>query len=122
MLVDNDLIDIGDRVLQVLHTPGHSPGHMCFYEESKGWLFTGDLIYKEALYANFPSTDPELYQKSIERVAELPVNRIFPGHHSWDIEPEIISRIKNAFCQIKADGQLHHGGGTFDYGDFSIML
>ena len=122
VLKDNDIIDLGDRLLKVLHTPGHSPGHMCFYEEEKGWLFTGDLIYKGALYANFPSTDPESYRKSIERIATLSVNRVFPGHHSLDIQPEIISRIRDAFRQINADGQLHHGGGEFDYDDFSILL
>lgn len=122
VLKDNDLIDLGGRVLQVLHTPGHSPGHMCFYEESRGWLFTGDLIYKDVLYANFPSTDPERYYQSIERVAKMPVTHVFPGHHSLDIEPEIISRIRDAFQEINANGQLHHGSGAFEYNDFSILL
>lgn len=36
ILEDNDVIDIGGRSIQVLHTPGHSPGHMCFYEKSRG--------------------------------------------------------------------------------------
>ena len=80
LLQDNDRIDIGSRVLQVFHTPGHSPGHMCFYEPARGWLFTGDLIYKDTLFAYYPSTDPEAYLHSVERVAALPVSRIFPAH------------------------------------------
>ncbi len=31
VLKDNDIIDIGGRSIQVLHTPGHSPGHICFF-------------------------------------------------------------------------------------------
>ena len=30
VLNDNDIIDLGDRIIQIVHTPGHSPGHMCF--------------------------------------------------------------------------------------------
>jgi len=122
VLKDNDWIDIGGRVIQVLHTPGHSPGHMCFYEKERGYLFTGDLVYKDTLFAYYPSTDPEAYLKSIERVAALPVKQVFPAHHSLDIQPEILLRMRNAFRQLKAEGKLHHGSGTFKYGDFAIWI
>lgn len=122
LLKDNDWIDIGGRVLRVLHTPGHSPGHMCFYEKERGYLFTGDLVYKDTLFAYYPSTDPEAYLKSIERVAALPLRRVFPAHHSLDIHPEILSRMRDAFRQLKAEGKLHHGSGTFKYGDFAIWV
>lgn len=122
VLKDNDVIDVGGRVLQVLHTPGHSPGHMCFYEKEQGYLFTGDLVYKDTLFAYYPSTDPEAYLKSIERVAALPAKRVFPAHHSLDIHPEILLRMQNAFRQLKAENKLHHGGGTFKYGDFAIWV
>jgi glyoxylase-like metal-dependent hydrolase (beta-lactamase superfamily II) len=122
VLEDNDIIDIGDRCVQVLHTPGHSPGHMCFWEEAQGSLFTGDLVYKDTLFAYFPSTDPQLYLASLERVSALPVKSVFPAHHSLDIGPEILSRMREAFRQLRADGQLHHGSGTFHYGDWSVWL
>jgi len=122
VLKDNDVIDIGGRTLKVLHTPGHSPGHMCFYEQERGYLFTGDLVYKDTLFAYYPSTDPEAYLKSIERVAALPVKRVFPAHHNLDIQPEILNRMQNAFQQLKIEGKLHHGSGTFDYKDFAIWL
>ncbi len=46
LLRDGEKIHIGERKLIVIYTPGHSPGHMCFYEEKRGYLFSGDLIYK----------------------------------------------------------------------------
>jgi glyoxylase-like metal-dependent hydrolase (beta-lactamase superfamily II) len=122
VLKDNDVIDIGGRSLQVLHTPGHSPGHMCFFEKENGYLFTGDLAYKDTLFAYFPSTDPIAYLKSIERVAALPAKRVFPAHHSLDIHPEILLKMQDAFRQLKEENKLHHGGGTFEYGDFSIWI
>ncbi len=122
VLKDNDVIDIGERNLQILHTPGHSPGHMCFYEKDRGYLFTGDLVYKDTLFAYYPSTDPEAYLKSIERVAALPVSRVFPAHHSLDIGPEILLRMRDAFRHLKAEGKLHHGSGNYEYKDFAIWL
>jgi hypothetical protein len=68
----------------------------------------------------YPSTDPEAYLTSLEKVAALPVNKVFPGHHSLDIQPEILVRMRDAFRQLKADGKLHHGSGTFGYGDWAV--
>ena len=45
ILIDTGL-DLGGRNIQVVHTPGHSPGHCCFYEPERKYLFSGDLIYK----------------------------------------------------------------------------
>ncbi|HDK7167885.1 TPA: MBL fold metallo-hydrolase [Clostridium botulinum] len=122
VLKDNDIIDIGGRSIQVLHTPGHSPGHICFFENERGYLFTGDLVYKDTLFAYYPSTDPKAYLKSIERVATLPVKKVFPAHHSLDIHPEILIRMRDAFRQLESEGKLHHGSGTFKYKDFAIWI
>lgn len=122
VLKDNDIIDIGGRSIQVIHTPGHSPGHICFFEKERGYLFTGDLVYKDTLFAYYPSTDPKAYLKSIERVATLPVKKVFPAHHSLDIHPEILIRMRDAFRQLELEGKLHHGSGTFEYKDFAIWI
>ncbi|MSS11486.1 MBL fold metallo-hydrolase [Clostridium sp. WB02_MRS01] len=122
ILKDGDIIDLGGRKITVLHTPGHSPGHLCFWELQRGYLFTGDLVYKDTLFAYYPSTDPQAYLASLEKIAALPVKKVFPAHHSLDIQPEILSRMRDAFLQLKVDGNLHHGGGTFDYGDWAVWL
>lgn len=122
ILHDGDTIDLGNRVITVLHTPGHSPGHLCFWEAETGYLFTGDLVYKDTLFAYFPSTDPQAYMNSMERIAELPVTKVFPAHHTLDIQPEILIRIRNEFQKLNAAGKLHHGSGTFEYGDWAVWL
>lgn len=122
ILDGGEIIDLGGRKIQALHTAGHSPGHLCFWEAERGCIFTGDLIYKDTLFAYYPSTDPEAYLKSLERVAALPIKRLFPAHHSLDIQPEIAVRMRNAFRELKAQGKLHHGAGIFDYGDWAVWL
>ena len=122
VLKDNDIINMGGRFVQVVHTPGHSPGHMCFWEKERGYLFTGDLVYKDKLFAYFPSTDPKAYLNSLERVSALPVKHVFPAHHTLNIQPEILGRMRDAFRQLQEEGKLHHGSGTFDYGDWAVWL
>ena len=122
VLKDGDTIDLGGRTIQAFRTPGHSPGHLCFWEAEKGYLFSGDLVYKGTLFANYPSTDPQSYLDSLEKIAVLPVKRIFPGHHSLDIHPKIVTRIRDAFRALEAEGKLHHGSGTHNYGDWAVML
>lgn len=122
VLVGGETIDLGGRQITALHTPGHSPGHLCFWEQARGFLFTGDLIYKGTLFAYYPSTDPEQYLHSLETVAALPAKKLFPAHHSLDIEPEIAIRMRDAFRALKEQGKLHHGAGKFDYGDWAVWL
>lgn len=122
VLHGGECIDIGGRRIEVMHTPGHSPGHMCFWEQERGYLYTGDLIYKGTLTAWFPSTDPEAYLQSVEKVAKLPAKRVFPAHHSLDIQSEILIRVRDEFRHLKEEGQLHHGSGMFDCGDWAVWL
>lgn len=122
ILRDGDRIELGGRSIQVLHTPGHSPGHMCFWEQQRGYLFTGDLVYKDTLFAYYPSTDPAAYLESLEKISGLPVKQVFPAHHTLDIQPEILVRMRDAFRELKAEGKLRHGSGTFEYGDWAVWL
>ncbi len=122
VLKGNEVIPIGDRFVQILHTPGHSPGHMCFWEKERGYLFTGDLVYKDTLFAYFPSTDPKAYLNSLERVSALPAKHVFPAHHTLNIQPEILCRMRDAFRQLQEQGKLNHGSGIFDYGDWAVWL
>lgn len=122
LLADHAVIDLGGRQIEALHTPGHSPGHLCFWEPATGYLFTGDLAYKGTLFANYPSTDPDAYLASIDKIAALPAEKLFPAHHSLEIRPEILLRMQQAFHQLKADGMLRHGSGRHSYGDWELWL
>lgn len=122
ILRDGDLIDIGGRVIEILHTPGHSPGHMCFYEKVSGYLFTGDLVYIGELLAYYPSTDPAAYLRSLQRVAALPFKRVLPAHHDLNVPDTILTDMEHAFLEMDAKGELRHGSGVHDYGYFSVRL
>lgn len=122
LLNDGDEIALGGRTVSVLHTPGHSPGHICFWEEERGYLFTGDLVYGGTIFANYPSTNPDALLRSVERLAELPVKRLFPGHHSLDVRPSLVVEIAGELRRLKRAGKLCHGSGQFSFGEWSVLL
>ncbi len=74
------------------------------------------------MFAYYPSTDLEAYLDCLERVAALPVKKVFPAHHSLDIKTEILIRMREAFRNFKVEGKIHHGSGTYDYVDWGVWL
>ena len=86
--IDTDLgpmpeVAFGETVLRVIHTPGHTPGHVCFYAESEKILFTGDTLFKESIgRTDLPGGDYSWIMKSIlERIVPLGGDVTFyPGH------------------------------------------
>lgn len=121
-LREGDRLELRGRTLQVLHTPGHSPGHVCYYEPERGYLFSGDLIYGGCLDAFYPSTDPEEFWHSVERAADLEIQRLLPGHYSLEVSPTLIGQVRDAFCALAEKGKLRHGCGVFSFGTFRIHL
>lgn len=122
ILHDGETIDFGGRQLTVIHTPGHSPGHCCFYEQSRGYLFSGDLIYSGCLDAFYPSTNPLAFMASVDKLMTLPVRRILPGHHDLDLSSGLIDRTSKAFHQLYQQNGLRQGSGIFDFGTFQIHI
>lgn len=119
---DGDIIDLGNRKLKVIHTPGHSPGHCCFYEEERGYLYSGDLIYMGCLDAFYPSTDPLLFMRSVERIKALQIKRVLPAHHQLSISVDLINDIAAAFHGLYQQNKLQQGNGIFDFGEFQIHI
>ncbi len=122
ILHDRDCIDIGNRQLLVVHTPGHSPGHCCFYEPQRKYLYSGDLIYKGCLDAFYPTTDPRQFWQSLIKIKRLNVERLLPGHHQLNISVDIINQAEQAFTKLADNGILEQGKGIFDFGEFQIHI
>lgn len=73
-------VELGGRTLAVLHTPGHSPGHLCLFEEATGYLFSADAIYEGELFDDIPGASVPDLLETHRRLEALPVRRVFPGH------------------------------------------
>jgi glyoxylase-like metal-dependent hydrolase (beta-lactamase superfamily II) len=77
---DGDLIDLGDRHFEVVHTPGHSPGGIALFERASGVLFSGDIVYDGPLIEDAYHSNIDDYIASMERLLRLPVRIVHGGH------------------------------------------
>jgi len=92
---DGDILYFGDCQLEILHTPGHSPGSICLY--SDGNLFTGDSLFVGAAgRVDVPGGDFNLLIESLtDKLAKLPDNTvIWPGHDYGESKTSTIGREK----------------------------
>jgi|Deesub1362A_J573_1020465.scaffolds.fasta_scaffold00033_69 glyoxylase-like metal-dependent hydrolase (beta-lactamase superfamily II) len=82
LLDDGDTIELTDYELRVLHTPGHTPGSICLFEEGEGVLFSGDVVFANGGFGrcDLPGGDPTAMLKSLERLSKLDVDIMYPGH------------------------------------------
>jgi len=81
-LTDGDTIAAGDGVITAVHTPGHSPDHLCFWEQDSRLLFCGDLAWKGSTIVIPPKYggDVTAYLTSLERVIQLAPAQMLPAH------------------------------------------
>ena len=82
---DGDVFRFGNAALKVLHTPGHTPGGVCYYDEENGYLFSGDTLFKESIgRTDFLLGNFQVLLKSIsEKLFTLPDStQVYPGHGS----------------------------------------
>ena len=80
LIEDGDAIDLGDRIFEVIHTPGHSPGGIALWEGATGTLFSGDIVYDGALIEGTSDLERWQYIASMERLLLLPVRIVHGGH------------------------------------------
>ncbi|MCS7198784.1 MAG: MBL fold metallo-hydrolase [Caldimicrobium sp.] len=93
-LKEGDSLSLGEIEIRVIHTPGHSPGSVCFYLPKEGILFTGDTLFVGGVgRADLPGGNYRQLIKTIkERLLSLPEETvIYPGH---DYGPSPTSTIK----------------------------
>jgi len=80
LLEDGDVIDLGNRIFEVIHTPGHSPGGIALWEEKTGILFSGDIHYDGQLIEDTYHSNQNDYIRSMERLLDIPVRIVHGGH------------------------------------------
>ncbi|WP_170783220.1 MBL fold metallo-hydrolase [Ruegeria lacuscaerulensis] len=80
LLDDGDIVDLGDRHFEVIHTPGHSPGGIALWEAATGILFSGDIVYDGELIEDTYHSNAQDYYRSMVRLYDLPVETVHGGH------------------------------------------
>jgi glyoxylase-like metal-dependent hydrolase (beta-lactamase superfamily II) len=85
VLRHGDVVEVGGERFSIVHTPGHSPGHVCIVDEKRGLLFSGDHVLSETTpnVSIFPGTAGSPlgeYLDALDRVRQYDALRALPGH------------------------------------------
>jgi glyoxylase-like metal-dependent hydrolase (beta-lactamase superfamily II) len=98
---DGALLELEGSTLRAIWTPGHSPEHVCLHDAEREILYSGDHVLPKITshisHHTFMDGDPlRDYLDSLERIRDLPVNFVLPGHEqSFHDLPRRISELEN---------------------------
>ncbi len=129
-LTDNGhRIDVGGRVLEMVHTPGHSPDSLMLLDRENGFLWTGDTYHPRDMWLYSPGTDLAAWKATMNMLAELApeLTRLFPGHNVLVDEPGSLVKARDAFDVIMAgEAESEHdeelGTVRYLFENFSILM
>lgn len=106
-VVNNDLIPVGNLSVKCLHTPGHTPGEICFHVGHH--LITGDVLFVDACgRVDLPGSDPEKMFETLRFLNQFPDETvIYPGHHYGPTPTDTIGNQKktNPYLVAAAQGR-----------------
>jgi glyoxylase-like metal-dependent hydrolase (beta-lactamase superfamily II) len=134
LLTEGDTVELGDRKLRVIHTPGHAPDHICLLDEAEGILFAQDQAYYGPLLIYERGTDPATYARSARRLADELAGtiRIVYTAHSLrpSVPPRFLGDLADAAESVAAGdapvspmrGMLGEPVQGADFGYFSILV
>jgi glyoxylase-like metal-dependent hydrolase (beta-lactamase superfamily II) len=100
---DGEIIDLGDRKIEVLHTPGHTPDSLCLLDREHRLLFTGDTFYAGPLYLYSPESDFDIFVKSVQRLAlfQNSVEILLTAHNEPVSPGSSLTMLQTAVEQIR---------------------
>jgi glyoxylase-like metal-dependent hydrolase (beta-lactamase superfamily II) len=101
---DGDKIDLGNRTLEIVATPGHTPDAICLLDRANGLLFTGDTYYPAPIWLFRPETNLDEYVLSVGRIAALaPQFHLVLGAHNIPVaQPSVLPRLVTAIEAVRA--------------------
>ena len=103
-VTDGETIDLGGRVLEILHLPGHTPDSLALLDRAHGLLWTGDTYYEGPIWLYVPETDLDAYERSVARLRALApsLRRLLPAHNTVSADPVRLTQVANAIRRVRS--------------------
>jgi len=104
LLRDGDEIDLGGRVLRVIHTPGHTPDSICLFDERAGAMFAGDTVNTCPIYAHMADSSIEAFAASTAALAEMAeaVQAVYVAHAGrYAMDSRFLIEVAQGFAEAR---------------------
>lgn len=126
-LDDGDRFYLGNRTLEVVFTPGHTPDSLCLIDRENRLLFTGDTFYPAPIYVYLPGSDFKQFSQSAALLAGLQndVDFLLTAHNETLLSSNNLSKLKNACLAMeskKASYVEKDGFREYSFDGFSIRV
>ena len=114
-----DRFQLGELAFEAIHLPGHTPGHICFYNEQKKLLISGDHLTRETMpyisYHGYGDSNPlQTYLATLSKMQAMEIAAVLPGHGPifYDAQERIAEVIDYYQSRLDAVRELAAGGRT----------
>lgn len=128
---DGHVFDLGNKKLQVLATPGHSPDSIMLFDDQNKRIFTGDTYYPATLYAHLDSPDGltsvfDTYRSTMHMVADrFSDYTVYASHNEPRRPGSVLTEVANAFDDIALGKAVYGiddaGRKKYTFNDFCIV-
>jgi glyoxylase-like metal-dependent hydrolase (beta-lactamase superfamily II) len=129
---DGEIIDLGGRKLEIIHTPGHTPDSLCILDRENKIFWTGDSFYPAPIYVYAPTTSLDQFIESFRKMAELisEYEWVMPSHNEPKMKKHLIKECYEAAISIRAGTAGKYSEGVaegikvhrYDYDRFSLIV
>lgn len=112
---DGQIIDLGDRTLEIVLIPGHTPGSIGILDVNNKMIFTGDPVQDGMIFMFGVQREIHAYLKSLEKLDSMKdrFDNIYPSHGSLPVKPDIINKLYDAASGILA--------GKYEYNEIDMF-
>lgn len=94
-LENNQIIDLGNRKLEIIEIPGHTLGHMVIFDYESGIVFSGDAVSTSIWIYYNNGISPEQYIKNLEILKKYPIRGFLSSHVENLLPPSLITELQN---------------------------
>lgn len=125
---DGFVIDLGNRKLEIISIPGHTPDAIALLDRENGLLWTGDSYYAGPIWLFMPETDWNAYKNSVEKIAELApsLKYVLPAHNTPLEDASVLVALAEAVRKVdggeSAPKEQKDGNLLFEFQNFSLLL
>ena len=129
---DGEVLDLGERKLELIHTPGHTPDSLCILDRENKIFWTGDSFYPAPIYVYAPTTSLDQFIESFRKMTELisDYEWVMPSHNEPRMKKELIKECYEAAISIRDGTAGEYSEGIaeginvhrYDYDRFSLIV